>query len=148
MRRPELAEKTVKAMQSIDDEATLTQLATAWVHVAKGGSNIQEAAYIFQELSDKYGSTSLLLNGLAVSEMHMNNFVGAEKMLLDAVAKDASNADTIINLIVCSQHLRKADETIDRYMQDLRRTSPQHAFLDEFNGAFSKFDSLAAGYAK
>ncbi len=116
--------------------------------MAQGGSNIQEAAYIFQELSDKYGSTPLLLNGLAVSEMHMNNFPGAEKMLQDAIAKDASNADTIINLIVCSQHLRKPEEVLDRYMADLKRVSPNHMFLSDFQNAFAEFDALAASYVK
>ncbi len=146
MNRVDLAEKTIKAMQAIDDECTLTQLATAWVYVAKGGVNIQEAAYIFQELSDKYGSTALLLNGLAVAEMHMNNFPGAEKMLLDAIAKDGSNADTIINLIVCSQHLRKGEDVIDRYMTDLKRVSPNHPFIREFTTAFARFDELANKY--
>ena len=41
-------------MSAIDDDSTLTQLATAWTGITLGGAKVQEAAYIYQELGDKF----------------------------------------------------------------------------------------------
>lgn len=41
-------------MSDIADDGTLTQLAQAWLGLALGGAKAQEAAFIYQELGDKY----------------------------------------------------------------------------------------------
>ncbi|GMY38184.1 coatomer subunit epsilon-1, partial [Fagus crenata] len=72
-------------MQQIDKDHTLTQLASAWLNLSVGGSKIQEAYLIFQDFSEKYQMTSLILNGKAVCCMHMGNFDEAETLLLEAL---------------------------------------------------------------
>lgn len=41
-------------MSDIADDGTLTQLVQAWLGLALGGAKAQEAAFIYQELGDKY----------------------------------------------------------------------------------------------
>jgi Flp pilus assembly protein TadD len=55
--------------------------------VNQGGSKIQEAYLTFQDLSEKYPMTGLILNGKAVCCMHMGNFDEAETLLLEALNK-------------------------------------------------------------
>lgn len=114
MHRSDYAEKQLRIMQQIDEDHTLTQLANAWLNMAvvltvyftvvltnkkwsisaliyfllnQGGSKIQEAYLIFQDFSEKYPMTSLVLNGKAVCCMHMGNFDEAETLLLEALNK-------------------------------------------------------------
>lgn len=112
MHRSDYAERQLRAMQQIDEDHTLTQLASAWLNLAvvctclyfleneklslfvilhfplnQGGSKIQEAYLIFQDFSEKYQMTSLILNGKAVCCMHMGNFDEAETLLLEALNK-------------------------------------------------------------
>ncbi|XP_029125354.1 coatomer subunit epsilon-1 [Cajanus cajan] len=87
MHRSDYAKRQLRIMQQMDEDHTLTQIANAWLDLAVGGSKIQEAYLIFQDLSERYQSTSLLLNGKAVCCMHMGNFDEAETFLVEALNK-------------------------------------------------------------
>ncbi|KAI3681050.1 hypothetical protein L6452_35832 [Arctium lappa] len=126
MHRSDYAEKQLRVMQQIDEDHTLTQLATAWLDLAVGGSKIQEAYLIFQDFSEKYQMTSLILNGKAVSCMQMGNFDEAESFLLEALNKDAKDRETLANLVVCSLHLGKPSS---RFLSQLKLSDPEHMLI-------------------
>lgn len=105
--RADLAQKQLKTMKSLDEDNTLSMLATAWVNLSlvrdslpsvpttglsfrSQGGKAQDAAYIYEELIDKYGSSASVLNGLAVAKMHQGLFDEAEINLQEALTKVCS----------------------------------------------------------
>ncbi len=141
MDRPDAAEKVQRAMSAIDDDAPLTQLAAAWVALHQGGTKVQEAYYIFQELGDKFVWTVRLHNGLAACQMRMGRWEDAEAELLQAFEKNAKDADTLANLITVSVHLGKP---ASRYITLLKGAAPSHAILARSDAAEEAFEKAMA----
>ncbi len=83
----------------------------------KGSEKANQASYIFEELIEKYGATSLLLNGQAICKMGCGQFVEAEPLLLQALEKSPNDKNTLISLTVCSRHLNKPVEAINRKLK-------------------------------
>eukprot|EP00667_Euglena_gracilis_P016365 EG_transcript_17113 len=141
--RADQAEKEQKTMSSMDDDATVTQLSAAWVCLAQGGDRVTEALQIFEELKEKFGASVLLLNGMALAHMSKGHFDTAEKLLLDAMSKRSADPETLINLITCSQQLKKGLELITRYVTQLRNSYPHHPWVRSYLAMESKFDKAA-----
>jgi coatomer protein complex subunit epsilon len=144
MARVDVAEKSGSLMLRMEDDATLTQLTIAWINIALGGEKIQDAFYTFQELADKYNETPMLLNGMACCQMHMGKFDEAEKYLLKALSKSTQDVLTLQNLVVCSQHTRKAPEVVTRYLSTLNRCAPECSLIKRKDEMESAFDKAAA----
>lgn len=72
----------------------------------KGGEKLQEAYYIFQELTDKYGVTALLLNSQSVCYIGLGDYKKAEISLLDALEKDSNDIDSLVNSLFISGHMK------------------------------------------
>ncbi|XP_024311817.1 coatomer subunit epsilon-2 isoform X2 [Brachypodium distachyon] len=137
MNRPDHAEKQLRVMQQLDEDHTLTQLANAWVNLVMGGSKIREAHLIFQDFSEKYPATCMILRGKAQCLMHMGKFEEAEGLLLESLNKDAKDAETLANLIVCSLSLGKP---ASRYLNQLKLAHPEHMLVKRMSSAGDSFD--------
>ena len=142
--RPELADKHLRMMQAADDDATLTQLATAWVNLASGGSKIQDAFFAFQELGDKYAWTSKLYNGSAVCQMAMGRYEEAEKDLVEAINRDSKDPEALQNLAVCALHLGKPTT---RFVNQLKTLTPKPAAITTLEDLEKQFDAASAAFA-
>lgn len=132
MHRPDLARKQVSAMQEQDDDATLTKLANAWVGLSEGGEKYQDALYEFQELGEKYTMTLMLLNAQALCLLHQGKFEEAERMLQESLSKNANDATTLANLVVCMQQLRKPADVVSRYVNQLKAVAPTHLYVQRY----------------
>ncbi|CAA7405525.1 unnamed protein product [Spirodela intermedia] len=119
MQNADYAEKQLRIMQQIDEDHTLTQLATAWHDLAVGGL-------------EKFLMTGLVLNGKAVSCMHMGNFDEDETLLLDALTKDPWDLETLANLIVCSIYLGKSST---RFLSQLKLHHPEYMLVKRLSAA-------------
>eukprot|EP01097_Dermamoeba_algensis_P002805 TRINITY_DN2111_c0_g3_i2.p1 TRINITY_DN2111_c0_g3~~TRINITY_DN2111_c0_g3_i2.p1 ORF type:complete len:135 (+),score=37.77 TRINITY_DN2111_c0_g3_i2:404-808(+) len=133
-------------MLEMDEDATVTQLARAWIYSAQGGDKAQDAAYIFQELLDKFSPSPLLLNGLAVANMQLKKYDEAEKSLLEALEKTPKDPDTLINLAICSSYLRKPQEQITRYTNQAKQVAPRHPWVQNLKNLDESFSRNAARY--
>ncbi|KAJ1452114.1 coatomer epsilon subunit-domain-containing protein [Pelagophyceae sp. CCMP2097] len=145
--RPDVAEKQLKKLMEQDEDATLTQLVSAWVNLALGGTKLADAAYAYEELIDKFEPSLSLLNGLACCKLHAHKWAEAEAHLLQALGKGQNDADTLINLITCSHHAGKSADVVSRYASQLFDAHPDHPYVVKMKRAEAQFDRVASTMA-
>jgi len=146
MNRLDLARKQVALMSQQDDDATLTQLVSAHVGMYEGTEKCQEALNTLQDLGEKYNMSLLLLNSMALCNMHLGQFDEAERLLQEGLTKNATDSDTLANMIVCMQHLDKPPEQMARYTNQLRAVAPSHPWVVRYDELDASFDRCAAQF--
>ncbi|KAI4372094.1 hypothetical protein MLD38_010374 [Melastoma candidum] len=108
-----------------------------FIKMHRGGSKIEEAYLIFQDFSEKYQMTGLVLNGKAVCCMLIGNFDEAETFVLESLNKDTKDPETLANLVVCSLHLGKL---ASRYLSQLKLSNPDYVMVKRVTSAEESFD--------
>lgn len=144
--RLETARKELKTLLEKDDDATLTQMAQAWVHISSGGEKLQDAFYIYQELIDKNSSTPMLLAGQAACFLGQGKTEEAESALQEALDKDPNCGDTLVNLMVLSHHTAKSQDVCGRYLAQLRDSHKNHPVVKDLAAREEDFDRIVKQY--
>lgn len=145
--RCDVAENELTAMQAIDEDATLTQLSASWIHLYKGGDNVQEAIYIYQDLLERHGATEQVLNGMAVCHLAMGKPDESERVLTEALTKNPNCVISLTNVICSSKYKNKSAELVSRYFAQLQKVSPTNKWLLDYRSKEDEFDALAQQFA-
>lgn len=148
MDRFDLATKILKKMQELDDDSTLTQLATASLNFFLGQEKLNEAYYIYQELIDKYGESPLLLNGISAAMICLNRIEESETFLQQALGKNSDQPETLINLMFLTNYLSKQTDLSERYLTQLKDSCSNHELLVDCNDKMTEYDRLTDLYSK
>jgi len=149
--RVDLAAKSVKAMQDIDDDDTLTQLSQSWLYIHQGGEKVTEASFILQELLEKFGPSDKVFNSLAVCQMHLRNYPQALQYLKQAREQSTKNkapvsGETFVNSLICLQHLRKSSDVMSKILAEFKSVYPNHSWFKKQEELERLFDKPASSY--
>jgi len=136
--RLDLAQDQLYLLKQADEDAVLTALGSVHVALATGQSLSDSAIHTLSMLTEQYGPSVLLMNLMAASYMVSNKWDLAEAVLLECRKEFPIAADTLIHLIVCSQHQGK--ET-GPWIAEMQQIFPNHPFchgLERVVGAFER----------
>ncbi|KAF9582280.1 hypothetical protein BGW38_000418 [Lunasporangiospora selenospora] len=149
MNRVDLAKKEVESCKSWAEDAILAQLMEAWVALrVGGGSHYQNSYYIYEEIATSSTSPTVKsLVGEAVCNIQMGRFPEAEGILQEALSREPSNTDAIVNSIVLFTILNKPSEEINALVLQLQSVAPNHAYLQDLDLKSSLFDRAAQRFA-
>jgi len=159
--RLDLAKEQLQLMKQVDEDATLTVLCSAMIATMGGGvsgkDGGEEAVYMYQTLSEQYGPSLMLLNGLAVAYMKCGNFEAAavqiEEALTNAMDDDSNSngngrvvADCLVNAVAIYQNLGNVSK-VESTLQTLKSKYGGHPYVSALNTVEQAFQRVCAQYA-
>ncbi|CAJ0557790.1 unnamed protein product, partial [Mesorhabditis spiculigera] len=145
MNRPDVAIKELARMSEQDEDATLTQLATAWVNMFIGKEKLKDAFYIYQELIDKYGATPYLLIGKSNALIAQGQGEEAEEALEEVLQRDPNSVEAMINKIRAQLHNDKKKTPLNfarKQLVQIAAVNPNHPFVQNIERARVNFEKL------
>eukprot|EP00657_Telonema_sp_P-1_P004002 TRINITY_DN1925_c0_g1_i3.p1 TRINITY_DN1925_c0_g1~~TRINITY_DN1925_c0_g1_i3.p1 ORF type:complete len:107 (+),score=28.87 TRINITY_DN1925_c0_g1_i3:173-493(+) len=95
------------------------------------------------DLSEKYGNSAMIFNGMAAAHMVGGEYEDAEGCVNSALQLNPNDIDALINLIVVLQHLRPNDDRIQTTLSLLKHQAPSHPFVKSSISAEESFNRLA-----
>jgi len=147
--RFDLANDALGLLKQADEDSILAQLASAYVAIASGRSSAGDAVHILAGLSEQYGPSLTLLNATAAANMVAANYEAAESNLKAAVLEfeGGDDADTLVNLVVCAQHLGKGKGAeVAKHLEKLKTSCKEHPFVQGLLQVEGAFDRESAKY--
>uniref|UniRef100_A0A7S2I3C3 Coatomer subunit epsilon n=1 Tax=Helicotheca tamesis TaxID=374047 RepID=A0A7S2I3C3_9STRA len=147
--RIDLAHQQLELLRQADEDAVLTQLGMVYVAIATGRSMADDAIHHLNSLSEQYGQSPMLLNITAVAYMTAGNMEGADSVLMEARSEHGcgDDADTLVNTVVCYQHMGKGQKDIEPLLTQLKSLHPQHPFVQGLVRVEGAFEREALKYA-
>jgi coatomer protein complex subunit epsilon len=154
MQRRDLAQQTVDSMEVLDDDSSLSQLCRAWLALARGKASVSEshdglseANLVFKDLSDRFGSSALLLNGQAAALMALGLVGDAQSLLADAAGSGTQETATNSNFAVLSYHLGGDSLVAEKYIAAARASAEGGApLLASFDDADAELKRIVDAY--
>jgi len=141
--RLDLANDALNLLKQADEDSILAQLTGAYLAIAQGSSMSENAVHALAGLSEQYGPSLMLLNCTAVANMTGSKYEAAEANLKSAMDEfgGQGDADTLVNLVVCSQHLGRKGGDVENFLAALKATCASHPFVEglvQVEGAFER----------
>mmetsp|Transcript_6812 Transcript_6812/g.19938 ORF Transcript_6812/g.19938 Transcript_6812/m.19938 type:complete len:294 (-) Transcript_6812:239-1120(-) len=136
--RIDLAQQELTKMKRADEDSILSQLGGVYIALAKGSSVAKDAVHTLTQLSEQYGPSTFLLNLMACAYMCGEMYESASQQLEQIRTDFIVDADTLANMIVCSQHL---GNPVGPLIQQLKTQYPSHFMvkgLEMVEGAFER----------
>jgi len=147
--RPDLAHSLVDGAKRVNGDAVPVVLAEAWTHLHRGGSEYEDAFYIYEEAAQiPVSATSRMLTGQGVTELHLGRPEEAVVAFSQAAKLGGEEGvqvgDALANALVAHIQLGASTDKIQEARAEVQRRTPNHVLLQDVQEKSALFDALAA----